>query len=54
MTGINQNDSWEEEIYELLTFYCAAAASGAKNEALMPRAQCPPDGLADIPLDKSQ
>jgi hypothetical protein len=54
MTGIKQNDSLEEEIYEVLTFYCGAAASGAKNEAPMPTTQCLPDGLADIPLDKNQ
>jgi hypothetical protein len=45
MTGIKQNDSLEEEIYELLTFYCTAAASDAKNEARMAKARCSPDGL---------
>jgi hypothetical protein len=54
MTAIRPNDSLEEEIYELLTFYCAAAVSSAKNEAPMPTMQCSSESLPDIRLNKNQ
>ena len=45
MTAIEQNNYFDEEVYEVLTYYRAAAWSNAESEAPMPITQCSSESL---------